>query len=137
MFSIATKKGGKIMGFPNVCKVPAPPAPPIPTPFPSIGDCKDADSGTCAKKVKIKKKKVLIDGSKIKRTKGDEPGTLKGMMSQKQGGEGKPKTKSSKTKEKGKGVIYQTCMFGQNGSNANMPACVLTTVSESKGKTTM
>ncbi len=136
MFSVATKKGGMSNAFPDVCKTPAAPSP-IPLPYPNIADCKDADSGSCAKKVKVGKKKVITGKTKIKKSKGDEAGTLKGVVSQKNRGEAKFLRKSTKTKAQGNGVVFQTCNAAQNGINANIPAGVLSTVSQSKVKVAM
>ncbi len=35
--------GGMSMVFPDVCKTPAPPAPPVPIPYPNIGKSSDTD----------------------------------------------------------------------------------------------
>lgn len=37
MFPASTHKGQAVLSFPDVCKTPAPPAPPVPIPYPSIG----------------------------------------------------------------------------------------------------
>ena len=37
--------GGMSMVLPDVCKTPAPPAPPIPIPYPNIGQASDTTSG--------------------------------------------------------------------------------------------
>ena len=37
MLPASSNGGGNCMAVPDVCKVPAPPAPPIPTPFPNTG----------------------------------------------------------------------------------------------------
>ena len=68
---------------------------------------------------------------------GDEAGTAKGVISQKTRGEAKAMRKSTKTKAGGHGVVFQTCVLGQNGTNANIPAGILSTVSQSKVKVTM
>src|SRR5437867_1789208 len=81
MFPASTKGGGTTLAFPDVCKVPAPPAPFIPTPFPNTGQCSDASGGSCSKKVKIGNKAVLTTSSEISWTHGDEAGTLKGLIS--------------------------------------------------------
>jgi hypothetical protein len=51
MFPASSKGGGSCAGFPDVCKVPAPPAPFVPTPFPNLSQVTMA-SGTSSK-VKI------------------------------------------------------------------------------------
>ena len=81
MFSATTNGGGVCQSFPDVCKVPAPPAPPIPTPFPNIGQCSQAKGSTCSSKVKILNKKTSTKKTEISRSMGDEAGTLKGIVS--------------------------------------------------------
>ena len=105
--------------FPDVCKVPAPPAPPIPTPFPNIGMCQQAKKTT--KKVKVKNKKCLTKKSEIPRTSGDEAGTLKGMISNTNMDKLKYKKSSSKVKFEGAKVVRSLDMTGHNGSNQNAP----------------
>lgn len=107
------------MGPTDVCKVPAPPAPPVPTPFPNIAQCAQA-SGT-TKKVKVSKKAVVIETSKIPRSNGDEPGTLGGMISNVNMNQCKWAVCSSKCKFEKKKVAYHTAPTKQNGSNANTP----------------
>ncbi len=122
MFGITTKSGGQCAAFPDVCKTPAPPAPnPVPIPYPNMAMLSNADGGSCASKVKISNKKVFTKKSEISSSTGDEAGVQKGLVSNKTRGTAKPKTKSSKVKVEGQGVVYQTCMFGQNGNNANAP----------------
>ena len=46
MRGIAHKgSGGMSIAFPDVCKTPAPPAPPIPIPYPNIGQASDTLTG--------------------------------------------------------------------------------------------
>src|SRR5215467_10402383 len=73
----ATKGGGNAAGGPDVCKTP--PAPPVPTPYPNMGDVSSSD-GTISKVV-IQNKETVVESSKIPSSKGDEAGTLKGMIS--------------------------------------------------------
>ena len=89
------KATGLCLAFPDTCHIPAPPPPAgpggIPTPFPNIGDISSTDK--CTKKVLFNKKGVLVKGSKIPRSQGDEAGcsnlpTPKGLMSQKNMGAG-------------------------------------------------
>jgi len=69
---IPTKqKGGASLAFPDVCKVPAPPAPFVPVPFPNV---EIASSNLKAASVKIQKLKV-----EFKKTQGNEAGTAKGV----------------------------------------------------------
>ena len=37
MFPASTYKGGAVLAFPSVCKMPGPPAPPVAAPFPNVG----------------------------------------------------------------------------------------------------
>ena len=134
IFGITTKEGGMTQGMPDVCKVPAPPAPPIPTPFPNIAQMQQANVGKCTKKVKINNKAVLTMKSEIPMSSGDEAGSAGGLVSSKIKGEATPKKGSAKVKFEGSPVIYQTCMFGQNGKNANVPAGVHSAPSQVKVK---
>lgn len=119
MFPASTTAGGQCFVFPDVCKVPAPPAPPIPTPFPNIGQCQQAKKTT--KKVKIQNKACLTKKSEIPRTSGDEAGTLKGIISSTNMDKLKYKKNSSKVKFEGANVVRLLDMTGHNGSNANAP----------------
>jgi len=73
MFPSSTKKkkGGASVAFPDVCKVPAPPAPFVPVPFPNI---QIASTNLKSASVKIKKFKLNFTKSQ-----GDEAGTAKGL----------------------------------------------------------
>lgn len=133
IFPIATMAGGQCMGFPDVCKTPTPGGP-IPTPYPNIALLNQANGATCARKLRIQNQKVLIKTSMITMSSGDEAGTVGGVISNMIKGPAKPKRASSKVKADGKGVVFQTCVFGQNGNNANVPAGVLTTCAQMKVK---
>ncbi|CAG0927035.1 hypothetical protein PLCT1_00212 [Planctomycetaceae bacterium] len=122
MFPASTKGGGTCMvpGPTDVCKVPAPPAPPIPTPLPNIGMCMQANGAST--KVKISGSFALTVSSKIPMSTGDEPGVLGGMISNTFKQQVAYKKGSGKVKIQGKGAVYATGITGHNGSNANMPA---------------
>lgn len=122
IFGIATKQSGTSMATPDVCKTPAPPAGPIPIPYPNIAQINQANAGTCTSKVKIDNKAVLTMKSEIPMSSGDEAGAAGGVVSSKIKGEAVPKKGSAKVKFEGSPVIFQTCPFGHNGKNANMPA---------------
>jgi hypothetical protein len=118
----ATKKGGQCVAFPDTCHIPAPPPPAgpggIPTPFPNKGSCADAEKTT--KKVFFQKKEVIIDGSEIPSTMGDEAGcsnlpTPKGLMSQVNTKKVVFKDPSSKVKAEGQGLISLLGGTEQNG----------------------
>jgi hypothetical protein len=71
--------GGLSIVFPDVCKTPAPPAGPIPIPYPNIGKSSDTSSGPS--KVKTDGKMPMVKGAKYSRSSGDEPGSAGGVMS--------------------------------------------------------
>ena len=121
MFPMATKAGGQAFAFPDVCKVPAPPAPPIPTPFPNIGQCSSASGSTCSSKVKILNKKTCTKKTEISRSQGDEAGTLKGMISSTNMDKVKRSMSFSKVKVEGAEIVTVLKMTGHNGSNSNAP----------------
>jgi hypothetical protein len=116
----ATKMGGMCMGTPDVCKVPAPPAPPIPTPFPNIGMCATAVQTTT--KVFFMNKEVLVAGSQIPSSTGDEAGVAGGVVSGMIKGPVTFKAGSSKVLAEGKAVIVLSAQTGHNGTSPNMPA---------------
>jgi hypothetical protein len=121
IFPVSTKGGGNCFAFPDVCKTPAPPAPFVPIPYPNIAQVSQASS--TSSKVKACKKDVVTKSSKINRSSGDEAGTLKGMVSQKNMDKVTFKKFSSKVKAEGKQVAHFTSMTQHNGApNANMPA---------------
>lgn len=72
---------GVTIAFPDVCKTPAPPAPPVPIPYPNVAQSMDSDK--TAKKVFCDGEKVCHKESNFKRSTGDEPGVLKGVVSNK------------------------------------------------------
>lgn len=119
IFPITTTAGGTCMAVPDVCKVPAPPAPPVPTPFPNIANCNQATTGTCSQKVTIQNKPLLTKKSEIPMSSGDEAGVAGGVVSGKNKGEAKFVKFSSKVKIEGQFVVFQTCTTAQNGKNAN------------------
>lgn len=79
---VTEKSGGmKVAALPNVCKMPGPPAPFVPTPLPNIGTSNSSPKGY-SKKVKAEKKKIAIKGASFK-SKGDmaSKGTGGGLIS--------------------------------------------------------
>lgn len=72
---------GVTIAFPDVCKTPAPPAPPIPIPYPNIA--KSSDSAKGAKSVKADGNPVCVKDSNFMMSTGDEAGALFGVASNK------------------------------------------------------
>ena len=108
------------MAMPDTCLTPAPPAPPIPTPYPNTAQVNQA-KGT-ATKVKFASKEVVTKNSKISRSMGDEAGVNGGLMSGMNMGPVSFKKCSSKVKAQGQEVGHLTSVTGHNGTNANAPA---------------
>jgi hypothetical protein len=131
MFPATTKGGGDCVGSgPDTCKVPAPPGPPVPTPFPNTAQC--SDTTKTIKKVQIVKKDTVVESSKIKSSMGDEGGTLKGMMSNTHRGEVQYKKYSSKVYAQKKKIVHHTAATSHNGSNANLPVGAHVSPSQTK-----
>ncbi len=124
MMPASTNGGGDCFAFPDVCKTPAPPAPPIPIPYPNMAMLNQASGGTCSSKVKIGGKKAATKNTEIPMSSGDEAGNAGGgMVSNKFKGPAKFKQGSSKVKIEGHEAAYHGAMIGQNdSSNNNMPA---------------
>jgi hypothetical protein len=71
---------GICMGFPDVCKTPAPPSPsPIPIPYPNIAQSSDTAQGSST--VKCDGNPVMVKDSNFSTSSGDEAGSIGGMMS--------------------------------------------------------
>lgn len=133
MFPASNNGGGDCFCTPDVCKTPAPPAPPVPIPYPNTAMLTQADGGTCSDKVKIVGKKTATKITEITVSTGDEAGNLGGVVSNTFKGRAKYKKGSSKVKVEGNEIVYHTTMIGQNGgSNPNDP--VGTQVSPSQTK---
>lgn len=132
MIPASTNGGGMCVAFPDVCKTPAPPAPPIPIPYPNMAQLTQATGSTCSQKVTFDGKKVVTTDTKIPQSNGDEAGTLGGVVSNCNMNQATFKLGSSKVLVEGKKVVYLGCMTGQNGSNANMPAGAQVAPSQAK-----
>lgn len=76
---ICTAGGGSTMAMPDVCKTPAPPAPPIPIPYPNMAQL--AMGMPPVTNVLIVGAPSLNKASKIPISTGDEPGVLGGVIS--------------------------------------------------------
>jgi uncharacterized Zn-binding protein involved in type VI secretion len=70
---------GVATAFPDVCKTPAPPAPPIPIPYPNVAMSKDTAQGS--QNVKVDGNPVMLQGSNFSMSTGDEAGSAGGVVS--------------------------------------------------------
>lgn len=130
IFPASTKGGGQCFAMPDVCLTPAPPAPPIPVPYPNTGMVNQAKKTST--KVKFAGKEVVTKKSEMSRSMGDEAGLNKGVISGMNMSKVSYKKGSSKVKIQGQDCVHLTSMTGHNGSNANMPAGVQVAPSQTK-----
>ena len=70
---------GVATAFPDVCKTPAPPAPPIPIPYPNVAMSADTTKGSSD--VKCDGNPIMLQGSSFKMSTGDEAGVAGGVVS--------------------------------------------------------
>ena len=108
--------------IPNICKMPGPPAPFVPTPLPNIGKSGDKPKGY-SKKVKVKKKEVAIMGASFG-SMGDiaSKGTGGGLISSNTHGPCKFISPGSMdVKMEGKNVHLLTDMVTNNGGPSGSP----------------
>lgn len=129
MFPATTIGGGMCFAFPDVCQVPSPVGP-IPTPFPNMGMCNQAEKFSI--KVKFMMKEVVTLKSKIPNSMGDEAGSAGGIISGMIKGPAKFTKGSTKVKVEGQPIIQLTSMTAQNGNNANMPVGSVIAPSQTK-----
>jgi hypothetical protein len=120
MIPASTNGGGQCFAFPDVCKTPVGPSV-VPIPYPNVAMNTQAKGGTCAKKVKICKKKAVVVGTEIAMSSGDEAGTAGGgVVSGKFKGPAKFLTGYQKVLIEGKVAAFLTSVTGQNGTAANI-----------------
>lgn len=118
MFASCTQ-GGMCFAMPDVCKVPAPPAPPIPTPFPNQAMLQVADGGTVCEKVYIDSMEACNMKTKIPQSNGDQGGVAGGMTSGKFMGPASYSKGSAKVFMEGSPALHLTCPTKQNGDSPN------------------
>jgi hypothetical protein len=73
------QSGGLSTVFPDVCKTPAPPAPPVPIPYPNIGQASDTTAGPPT--VTTDGQMPMVKGAKYMKSSGDEAGVAGGVVS--------------------------------------------------------
>ncbi len=128
MLPALSKEKGQCLGLPDTCLTPAPPAPPVPIPYPNIGLLMSAKEES--KKVKLCQVAALTEKSEIPSSQGDEAGTNGGVMSGKNMGKIIFKQSSAKVKFEGAGAVCLSGTTGHNGSNANAPSGTTITPSQ-------
>lgn len=119
MFPAATKAGGVCFAMPDVCLTPAPPAPPVPVPYPNTAQMAAATNAVT--KVLVENKETIAEGARIPSSSGDEAGVNGGVTSGTVMGPVEPKTFSSKVFFGGRKAVTLTAVTAHNGTNANMP----------------
>jgi len=130
MFPISTTMAGECMAFPDVCLTPAPPAPPIPTPYPNIAMLMQAEPPTCSMFVKILNMPVCSETTMVEMTQGDEAGVNGGVASGMIMGPAQFSMGSMVVTVEGKGVVHLTSPSRHNGISANAPEGVQTVPSQ-------
>jgi hypothetical protein len=101
--------------FPDVCKTPAPPAPPIPIPYPNIA--KSSDTAKGASTVKCDGNPVCVKDSNFMVSTGDEAGSLLGVASNKIKGKAEFVNFSFDVKIEGKNVPRAMDLMLHNDKN--------------------
>ncbi|MDH3593377.1 MAG: DUF4150 domain-containing protein [Rhodospirillales bacterium] len=114
--------------MPDFCKTPAPPAPPIPVPYINVAQSSDTADGSTT--VKMDGNPIMLKTSKFSTSMGDEPGTLKGVVSNTNMGIAKFVNYSFDVKVEGKNVPRLGDPMTNNGNAANT-----TTVAELQATT--
>ena len=119
MLPAGSKAGAICLGVPDVCKVPAGPLPPIPTPFPNTGQV--ANTLNASTKVLIENKETVVEMAEIPSSDGDQAGSIGGVVSNMVAGKVKFVLGSTRVKAEGKGIVYVSAPTTHNGDNANVP----------------
>jgi len=112
---VHASSNGITIAFPDVCKTPAPPAPPIPIPYPNIA--KSSDTAKGAKKVKCDGNPVCVKDSNFMMSTGDEAGSLLGIASNKIKGKAEFVNFSFDVQVEGKNVPRALDMMLHNDKN--------------------
>ena len=76
---VNSDSNGITIAFPDVCQTPAPPAPPIPIPYPNIAKSSDTAQGT--KNVQAEGNPICVQDSNFSTSMGDEAGSVGGVAS--------------------------------------------------------
>jgi uncharacterized protein DUF4150 len=102
--------------FPDVCKTPAPPGPPVPIPYPNIA--KSSDASETSTTVEADGQKIMLKSSVFSTSTGDEAGSVGGIVSNCTKGKAQFILYSFDVKAEGQNVPRNTDMMKQNGSGS-------------------
>ncbi len=112
---VHASSSGTTIAFPDLCKTPAPPAPPIPIPYPNIA--KSSDTAAGAKTVTCDGNPVCVKDSNFSMSTGDEAGSLFGVASNKNKGKAEFVNFSMDVQFDGKNVPRALDMMLHNDKN--------------------
>ena len=118
-----TLAGGTAMGVPDVCLTPAPPAPPIPTPYPNVAELPMSENPVTT--VLVEMMPALAQGSTVPLSNGDQAGVAGGVASGMIMGEVQATVFSSKVSLGGRKAVLLTAMTGHNGASANTVGAIV------------
>jgi hypothetical protein len=113
---VHAKSDGQSPVFPDVCKTPAPPGPPVPIPYPNIA--KSSDASETATTVEADGEKIMLKNSVFSTSTGDEAGSVGGVVSNCTKGKAQFIVYSFDVKAEGQNVPRNTDMMKQNGSSS-------------------
>ncbi|MBK6687962.1 MAG: DUF4150 domain-containing protein [Deltaproteobacteria bacterium] len=115
MTVVSALSNGVSIAFPDACKTPAPPAPPIPIPYPNIAMSTDATQTT--KKVTANGAGFCVKDSTIAMSSGDEAGVAGGVVSGKIKGKAEFVNFSFDVQAEGKNVVRAMDLCLHNDKN--------------------
>ncbi len=113
-----TQMMGMDTAFPDVCLTPAPPAPPVPIPYPNIAMGPTANPATACKKTFIMCMPAHNLGTTTPMSQGDNAGVSMGVASGRVMGPSRHLTGSFTVLLEGKPASRLTSVSLQNGTNA-------------------
>jgi hypothetical protein len=113
---VHAKSSGQSPVFPDVCKTPAPPAPPVPIPYPNVA--RSSDASDTATTVQADGEKIMLKKSIFSTSTGDEAGSIGGVVSNCTKGKAQFIAYSFDVKAEGQNVPRNFDMMKQNGSSS-------------------
>lgn len=128
---LSTRQGGFCFAFPDVCKTPSPGGP-VPLPYSNRADLVQANPATTSLKVTIMNQTAVVLDTTITMSAGDEAGSLGCVISNMIKGPAQFKKGSMKVYIEGQPAVMHTSACSQNGVNANSPAGIQASPSQTK-----